>query len=107
MIVEIVVSVFLIAGSFFIFVAGIGILKMPDIFLRMHAATKATSLGIMLILFGVMILYPTAAVIVKSFIIIVFLYLTTPVAASLLGKTLLDMGISFWRKNTKETDIEK
>ncbi len=91
MIREIIISVFLISGSLFIFIAGIGILRMPDIYMRMHALTKATSLGIMLLLIGGSIYYPVPGVVLKSLAIIVFYYLTIPVSAQLLGKSFLEM----------------
>lgn len=104
MIRELFISVFLVTGSLFILVASIGLLRMPDIYTRMHAATKATSWGIMLILVGVMIYFPTTAIIIKSLLIIIFLYLTTPVAANLLGKTSLEMGIPVWLKKNEKTE---
>lgn len=102
MIAEIIISVLLIAGAAFILIASIGILRMPDIYMRMHAATKAPSLGIMLMLFAAMIYFPEAGLIVKSFLIIIFLYLTTPVAANLLARTSLEMGIPVWLKKEKK-----
>ena len=107
MIKEILVSVFILAGSLFILIASIGIVKMPDIYTRMHAATKATSWGIMLILLGVMIFFPFPGIIIKSILIIIFLYLTTPVAANLLGKSSLEMGLPVWLNKEKQYEKEK
>lgn len=105
MIREIIISVFLIAGSIFIFIAGIGILRMPDIYIRMHALTKATSLGIMLLLIGGSFYFPVFSFIFKSLAIIVFLYLTIPVSAHLLGKSFLEMKSSqSTLKKKKEAD---
>lgn len=104
MIKEILISFFVVTGSLFILVASIGLLRMPDIYTRMHAATKATSWGIMLILFGVMIYYPSLGIIMKSLLIIIFLYLTTPVAANLLGKTSLEMGLPVWLKKNERSE---
>jgi multicomponent Na+:H+ antiporter subunit G len=112
MIVELIISVLLITGALFILIASIGILRMPDIYMRMHAATKAPSLGIMLMLLGAMIYFPSAGLIIKSFLIIIFLYLTTPVAANLLARTSLEMGIPVWlkkdrNKNSSEENHKK
>lgn len=101
MILEILISLFLIAGSLLIFVASIGILRLPDIYMRMHALTKASSLGIMFLLFGAMLYYPTFSVILKAFAIIIFLYLTIPVSANLLGKSALEMNAFQWTKKNK------
>ncbi len=98
---EIITSIFILAGSFFILVAAIGLLRMPDIYMRMHAATKAVSLGIMLMLIGVSLHYPQFSVILKSVAIIIFLYLTMPVSASLLGRSSLEMNLPQWRRKDK------
>lgn len=98
MITELILSFFIIAGSFLMLIAGIGVLRMPDIFMRMHASTKAPSLGIMLILIAVMITFPDIYTILKSLLVILFLYITIPVSANLLGKSSLDMRLPQWKK---------
>ena len=106
MINEIIILVFLISGSLLIFIASIGILRLPDIYMRLHASTKATSLGVMLLLTGAMIYYPTFSVISKSLAVIVFLYLTIPVSANLLGKSALEMNAFQWTKGKKKKPDE-
>ncbi|HVJ65157.1 MAG TPA: monovalent cation/H(+) antiporter subunit G [Bdellovibrionota bacterium] len=80
----------LVLGTFFCAVATIGILRMPDVFLRIHTATKASTLGLMLLaLSGVLKFWGSpefAAVAAKSALIVIFLLLTTPVAAHLIGR---------------------
>lgn len=98
MISEIISSIFLLAGAFLILIASIGILRMPDIYMRMHAATKAVSLGIMLMLMGISVYYPQFSIIIKSLAIIIFLYLTMPVSASLLGRSSLEMNLPQWKR---------
>jgi multicomponent Na+:H+ antiporter subunit G len=102
MMTEIILSIFIIAGSFLMFIAGLGVLRMPDIFMRMHAATKAPSLGIMLMLVVVMISFPDLITIVKSLLVIIFIYITIPISANMLGKTSLDMGLPMWKKEKKQ-----
>lgn len=102
MMTEIILSILIIAGSFLMFIAGLGVLRMPDIFMRMHAATKAPSLGIMLMLVVVMISFHDLITIVKSLLIIIFIYITIPISANMLGKTSLDMGLSMWKKEKKQ-----
>ncbi len=106
MINEIIILVFLISGSLLIFIASIGILRLPDIYMRLHASTKATSLGVMLLLTGAMIYYPTFSVIFKSLAIIIFLYLTIPVSANLLGKSALEMNAFRWTIGEKKKPDE-
>jgi multicomponent Na+:H+ antiporter subunit G len=73
-------------GAFFVFVAGLGIWRFKDVYMRMHAATKAGSLGLGLLLLAVAIQDPTPAVIIKCFLIIAFIFLTAPIAAHMISR---------------------
>ncbi|ASQ45753.1 monovalent cation/H(+) antiporter subunit G [Legionella clemsonensis] len=74
-------------GSFFIFIAAVGILKMPDIFIRMHAATKAGTLGCGLILIGATIYFLQIQVAIESFLTLIFIYITAPIASHLIARS--------------------
>lgn len=84
---KIIVSVFLLAGSFFILIASIGLIRLRDLYSRLHAATKAPSFGIFLILIGVSIYFNTPTVYIKSLFVVVFIYLTAPLAAHAILKS--------------------
>lgn len=73
-------------GAAFCLVAAIGVLRLPDLFTRMHAASKAGAVGGGLVLLAVAILSFDAAIALRAGIGIVFLLLTTPVAAHLLAR---------------------
>ncbi|HRO67056.1 MAG TPA: monovalent cation/H(+) antiporter subunit G [Pseudobdellovibrionaceae bacterium] len=77
---------FLLPGVFFMLVSAVGVLRLPDTYTRMHAASKASSLGISLILLGVVIHLPSASVIWKSLLTVFFIYLTVPIATHILGR---------------------
>ena len=98
MIKEIITSILILAGALFMLLASLGIFRMPDIFMRMHAATKAVSMGMMLLLVALSVYFPTLPVILKSLAAIIFFYLTLPVSASLLGRTAREMGLKQWRR---------
>jgi multicomponent Na+:H+ antiporter subunit G len=84
---DIIISLLLIAGAFFILVAAIGLIRLPDLFTRIHGATKATSFGLLLILAGLAIFFASWTIIIKAFLLVVFIYLTAPLAASVIAKT--------------------
>ena len=86
---EILMAICLITGTFFTFVAALGILKMPDIYIRIHAATKAGTVGIGLILLAVILFFMDTAVTSRVVGIMLFIIMTTPAAAHLLGKIIL------------------
>jgi len=67
---KIIISVLILLGSFFILVAAIGILRFKDLYARLHATTKATSFGLLLLLVGVSLFFNILPVYVKSLLII-------------------------------------
>ena len=79
-------SLFIFSGSFFMLIAGIGILRMPNLFMQMHAATKASVLGCGLILLGVGIEINDIHSITEIIVLIFFIALTNPLAAHLVAK---------------------
>ena len=82
------------AGLFFMLVAAIGVLRMPDLFTRMHAAAKASTLGISGILLAALIYFQaSASVSTKVLLIILFLFLTAPVGAHALGRAAFLCGV--------------
>lgn len=84
---RIIISILLLAGSFFILIATIGLVRLKDLYSRLHAATKAPSFGIFLILIGVALYFKTPMVYVKSLFVVVFIYLTAPLAAHTIIKS--------------------
>ncbi|MDI3526762.1 MAG: hypothetical protein PWR03_945 [Tenuifilum sp.] len=86
MINEIVTSLLIAIGSLFMFVASIGILKFPDFYSRMSAITKASTLGLGMVLLGISIHFDQVGVFAKAFIIITFLLLTNPVGAHAISR---------------------
>lgn len=85
---EWIASAFLLLGGFFCLVAGIGIIRLRDVFSRMHAATKAGTLGLGLICIAVMIEAQTWLEIIEAAFVFVFMLLTAPVGAHLIGRAV-------------------
>lgn len=83
---DILAGLFLLGGSFFFLVGVLGLLRMPDIFSRIHTTTKGDTLGIGLILMGLMILSGWTLSSLKLLIILILVWLTTPTAAHLIAK---------------------
>jgi multicomponent Na+:H+ antiporter subunit G len=88
----------LVSGSFFAFVAALGMLRLPDTLTRMHAATKAGTLGVGLILIAEAVFYQDLGITLRAVAAIVFLLLTAPVAAHLIGRAAYYSGIKLWEK---------
>jgi multicomponent Na+:H+ antiporter subunit G len=79
----------LIAGSVFIIIGTIGLIRFPDFFTRLHAASIVDTLGCIFIMFGLMLQAGLSIVTVKLFFVVVFILFTTPAAAHALAKAAL------------------
>lgn len=93
---QIIISVLLIAGGFFAAIAGIGLLRFPDVLMRMHASTKAGTLGVGLVVVGVAIFFADDLVTTKAGLIVWFVLLTAPVAAHLVGRAAYRTKVPLW-----------
>lgn len=82
----------LLVGSFFVVVGGIGAVRMPDLYTRMHASSLTDTLGGLLILAGLMLNAGLSLVTLKLAAIAIFLFFTSPVSAYALGNAALMSG---------------
>lgn len=73
-------------GASFMLIAALGVLRMPDLFTRMQAATKTGTAGAGCILIGTSIFMARFDVTTKALVVVVFLFLTAPVAAHMLAR---------------------
>lgn len=86
----------MLTGVLFILLASIGILRLPDLFTRMSAVTKAATLGVGVVLSGTAVHFLLFTVTLHAIAIIVFLVLTAPVGAHLLARAAYYSGIRLW-----------
>ena len=96
--IELLTGIILLLGGFFVAVSAIGVLRLPDVFMRMHAATKAGTLGAGLVLLAAALLFGTLSVTVKATVVFVFLLFTAPVAAHVLGRAAYYDGVEKWSR---------
>ncbi len=89
--VEILVCVLLLVGGFFVLVGSLGLSRLPDVYTRLHAPTKATTVGMggILIASMVMMSYEQGYLSVHELLITLFLLITAPITAHMLAKTAL------------------
>jgi len=90
---EIIVWACLVGGGLFSLIGGVGLLRMPDFYTRIHAASLTDTMGATLILLGLGVYNGLDLVTVKLVIIFLFLYLTSPTAAHALVKAAYSKGI--------------
>ncbi len=87
---EIAAGLLALTGAALSLIAAIGLIRMPDIFTRMHASTKAGVLGSSLIMIGVGLVKEDPGVWARVGVAIFFLLLTAPIAAHMIGRASLD-----------------
>ena len=95
---DLIVSILIVLGGGFAAIAGLGLVRLPDVLIRMHASTKAGTLGVGLIVLGVSVHFASSLVITKALLIIAFLLLTAPVGAHLIGRAAYRRKIPLWDK---------
>jgi multicomponent Na+:H+ antiporter subunit G len=96
MIAEWLVAFLLVVGGSFAFVAALGVVRLPDLYIRMHASTKAGTLGAGLIFVAAAIHFGDTISISLSVLTILFLLLTAPVAAHAIGRAAYRSGTPLW-----------
>ena len=96
---ELLTAALLVSGAFFTLVAGLGIVRLPDILIRMHAATKAGTLGVGLILLALALNFMETGVVTRAIAAIIFLLITAPVAAHMIGRAAYRTGVPLWDRN--------
>lgn len=107
-IVKIFIILLIMIGAFLNLVAALGVLRLPDVYTRNHAASKASTLGIMTILLGTFLYFYFINDYFNSRILlgIVFFFLTTPVAGHLIGRASYNSGVELWEESVQD-DLKK
>ncbi|MBK8907526.1 MAG: monovalent cation/H(+) antiporter subunit G [Rhodospirillales bacterium] len=95
--IETITAILLVAGSGFACIAGIGLVRMPDVYIRMHAATKAGTIGAGLILAAVALHIADTWVVLRVVAAVAFLFITAPVAAHMIARAAYRSGVPLWQ----------
>ena len=94
---EMVSGILFLAGAILGLLAAVGVLRMPDVFTRMQASTKAATLGLGCLLAGLAIQRPEVSVVIRAGSIGAFVMLTTPVAAHVIARAAFLTGVPLWK----------
>lgn len=100
-----IADIFLLAGAIFIFLAALGLLRMPDVYNRIQVGTKAATMGALSFFFGIGILHPDWWS--KLLVITGFVLLTNPVSSSSIARALFIAGIKPWKVSRKEASLQQ
>ncbi len=85
---EVIVGLFILAGTILSFISAIGMIRLPDVYTRNHAASKSTTLGVLTILTGVFLYFLIAdgVFLLRVILGIFFVFLTAPVSAHMIAR---------------------
>ncbi|MBZ9787357.1 monovalent cation/H(+) antiporter subunit G [Psychroflexus sp. CAK57W] len=92
-------------GALFVLLAAIGTLRMPDQYLRISVNTKAATLGVGLLLIAAALFFLETSVTTRVLAVIIFILITAPVGAHLIGRTSYFIGNKLW-KNSYIDDLK-
>ncbi|MBX3360229.1 MAG: monovalent cation/H(+) antiporter subunit G [Phycisphaeraceae bacterium] len=96
---DIIVSLMLWAGAAFTLLGALGTLRMPDLYTRLQASTKAGTLGVTCIMVAAAIHFMELAVAVRALLVVAFLFLTAPVAAHIIARAAHYIRVPLWERN--------
>jgi len=102
-----VVAFLLLAGSLFALVAALGVVRLPDLYTRMHAASKAGTVGSGLLLFAAGVASGEVSVFARALAGFVFFLLTAPVAAHLLAKAAHQTGHHLGPESVRDDMVKR
>ncbi|MDQ7815842.1 MAG: monovalent cation/H(+) antiporter subunit G [Melioribacteraceae bacterium] len=99
---DLLTILFLLLGAFFMLIGSIGVIRLPDFFTRSHATSKSDTLGIMLIVVGLICHEGLVLNSLKLMIIFVFIALANPVGSHALARAAFKFGIKPWFKKEEK-----
>jgi len=92
---------FIFLGAVFFLISSFGLLRMPDIYTRMHVATKTTTLGTILVILGAIFIEPSWSL--KLILLGIFILLTNPLSSSVIARASHKNGETLNRDELKDT----
>lgn len=101
---ELLIAVLVLFGALFCGLSAFGLVRLPDVYLRSHAATKSATLGVLCVLAGAFLymMFYVEVVSFKLLIAIVFVFITSPVAGHLNGRAAYRSGVKLWENSIQD-----
>ena len=96
----------ILLGGFFAIIAALGMLRLPDVLIRMHASTKIGTLSSGLIMAAVAMEKAEPGIVVRCVVIIVFMLMTAPIGAHMIGRAAIRTGVPLWSPEKKDHHLD-
>ncbi|SFE28048.1 monovalent cation/H(+) antiporter subunit G [Alteribacillus iranensis] len=102
------IGVLVLIGALLSLISAIGVIRLPDVYTRLHASTKAATLGVMCILLALFLFFGLVDGYVSARILlaILFVFATAPVGGHLISRAAHNTGVSLWESSTQD-DLRK
>lgn len=100
--IDLLKAILLLGGALLMLLAAVGIVRLPDLLTRMHATTKAASLGVNLTMLAVALHFSDVGVVARALAIILFVLTTAPIAAHVMGRAGYFVGTRLWSGTVKD-----
>ena len=100
--IDIVVQALVLCGSIFMLLAGLGVSRMPDLYMRLSTVTKAGTLGLFLLLVGVLIDHFSLTVFLRVLAVLVFALVTAPVSSHVVSRAGYFQGVQLWEGSIRD-----
>jgi multicomponent Na+:H+ antiporter subunit G len=101
-VISLLVATLMLLGGTLMLLAAVGIARMPDLFTRMQAATKGSSLGAGCMLIAVAIHFQDLGITMRALMIVVFIFLTAPVSAHMIARAAYFVGVPLWERTARD-----
>ena len=102
--IKLLIGLLVLLGAIVCVISAFGLIRLPDVYLRSHAATKSATLGVLFILNGAFLYFWIfeGHFSIKLLLAIVFVFLTSPVGGHLNGRAAYRSGVSLWRGSVRD-----
>src|SRR5690625_4301917 len=100
-------SIFILLGVFFTLLGAIGVIRLKDVYSRMHAAGKSSTLGLVFLMLAAVIYFiPVGIFNIKILLSIIFVFMTAPLSALVVNRTAYKIGVPL-EKNSVRDDLKE
>lgn len=101
---EPVLALLIVFGALLSAISAFGLVRLPDVYMRSHAATKSATLGVLSILLGAFLYFAIYKELTsfRVLLAVVFVFVTAPVAGHLIGRAAYRSGVPLWEKSVSD-----
>jgi len=106
-VIEIITCIFILIGVFFTFLSAVGVIRLPDVYSRMHAAGKSSTLGVIFLMLAVVVYFiPEGIINAKILLAIIFVFMTAPLSSLMVNRSAYRIGVPL-EKNNVQDDLKE